>query len=174
VLGAIAPQRRSIAYREFSTGSGIDRKNQLTREVKRVTELILILFRWMVAIPVRAERVLQAGWSVLRQRAASPDGSDLCRRLVPAWIGPQRRRAGWMTYCLAGLDMEGRRETGIFWVPAYAARIAGRRAYSDLSGPVHFNHFLPCSERAPRPNAARLGAHGRSTNRSMPASAAGS
>jgi hypothetical protein len=128
-----------------------------------VPEFILILYRWMVAIPQRAERVLQAGWSAWKQRAASPDGSDSFRRLAPAWIDPQQSRISWMTYRL------GHGVSGIpgELVPDCASRISGRRAHPDLSGPVHFNHFLSCSERAPRAIAARLGAHGRLTNLSI-------
>jgi hypothetical protein len=130
----------------------------------------------MVAIPERAERVLQAGWSALRQRAASPDGNDLYRRLPSVWTDHQCRRFGWMTYRREGLDTEGRGETGIPWVlvPAYAARNVSRIAQFDFSEPIHFHHFLSCSPRAPRRSAAQLGTQGRSTNLSIAASAADS
>jgi hypothetical protein len=132
-----------------------------------VTEFLLILFRWMVAIPGRAERVLKRGCAVLREQAASPDGSDGLRRLAPAWIdrersntlGVTRRRRGWMTYCL------GRERMGVLWelVPWYELR---RHAQPYLFEPIPISSFL-CSERVPRRRAAPCGTLGRMADLSI-------
>jgi hypothetical protein len=121
----------------------------------------------MAAIPGRAERVLNRGWSAVREHAASPDGSDRLRRLVPAWIdrangriNRMSRRRGWMTYCL------GRERMGVPWelVPAYSL---SRLAQPYLFEPIHISYFLSCSEHAPRRRAARRGTLGRTANLSI-------
>jgi hypothetical protein len=81
------------------------------REVKRVTEFLLILYRWMVAILDRAERVLNRGWPAVREHSALPNSSDRFGQVMPAWNVRERdstqsapRRRGWMTYCWARSD----------------------------------------------------------------------
>jgi hypothetical protein len=140
---------------------------------KRVTDLLLILLRWMVAVRQRSKRILQAGWSAAWSRTVLSLGSNPFQRRLSPPNGP-RRRIGWMTYCLeglglAGVDMEGWERTGVSWelMPARASRAVGRRVHPDLYRTVHFHHFLSCSQLAPQPSVARLGAPGRSTNLSM-------
>jgi hypothetical protein len=115
-----------------------------------VADFLLILIRWMVAIPERATRLLHEGWSAVREHAASPDGYETSRRLVPAWAVSRSRRIGWMTYRRKGLDMEGGVESDTSWslVPAYAGRIVGRAAHPDLTKLIFSNHFLTCTGRA--------------------------
>ena len=64
-------------YCEYSTGSGIDRKNQRMREVGRVADWVLILFRWLIAMPDSA-----AGPATRRDRAGgSPRAWGRLRRV---------------------------------------------------------------------------------------------
>ena len=87
-------------YCEYSTGSGIDRKNQRMCEVERVADWILILFRWLVAMPNRTARILETGWNMAADTATARSGWRRFERGSLVRKGPRFRSIGWMTYCL--------------------------------------------------------------------------
>ena len=97
------------------------------REAERVVNWILILFQWLIAMPNRAVRVLNNGWTFVAgtvgaERAAARRGwrrfergsptttttttatmSTWCPTWRPTWRPrelPLLRSIGWMTYCL--------------------------------------------------------------------------
>jgi hypothetical protein len=182
VLQAIRWECRSIVYCEYSTGSRIDRKNQRMREVERVVDWILILFRWLMAMWDRAARVLETGWTVSADMpaalwAAAPWGRRRSERGSPARAeivrkGPHLHSIGWMTYCLG----HGWASAPPGLLPAWAARAPGRGVSRPVvCGVPRFipdGHFLFCSECVPGYKAPALGAWGHSTGFSMLAYAA--
>lgn len=92
-------------YCEYSTGSGIDRKNQRMREVERVVGWILILFRWLIAMPDRAARILETGRTVVAGMvvvdwAVAQWGWRLRERGSLVQELPHLLSIPWMTYCL--------------------------------------------------------------------------
>jgi len=167
-----------MVYCEYSTGSGIDRKNQWMREVERVTGWILILFWWLIAISDRAARILETGWSVVAGMADADWATARWswRRLEHGSLArglPHFRSIGWMTYCL-GKGWIGA-PPGL--VPVLVSR-APARCFQRLffGGEPNFvlnDHFLFCFECVRGFNTPSLGALGHSAYFSMPASAAG-
>ena len=173
---------RSIVCCEYSTGSGIDRKNQRMCEVERVADWILILFRWLIAMPHRAARVLATGLAVVADmaavRSAAAEGGwrrferGSFARAAIVRIGPHLRSIGWMTYCLG----RGWASAPPGLLPALAARAPGRlNLRLVVRGVPRFipdDHFLSCSECVPGYKAPALGAGCHSTDFSMLAYAA--
>ena len=159
-------------YCEYSTGSGIDRKNRRVREAELVADWISFLFRWLIAIPDRAARVLETGWTAVADRAAGQWG---VRRFERGSLGrelPYLRSIRWMTNCLG----QGWISVPLGLSPALASRAANRElprfVFRGAPGFIHNDHFLSCSESMPGFMAPALGARGHSTDFSMPAYAA--
>jgi len=181
VLQAIRRECRGIVYCEYSTGSRIDRKNQRMREAEQVANWILILLRWLVAMPDRAARVLETGWSaVLSARAVGivADWTSVrwgWRRFERGSPGQDLlylRSICWMTNCLG----QGWTSAPLGLLPALVSRATGpgvcRFAFCRAAGFIHNDHFLSCAEDAPGHMAPALDAWGHSNDFSMPAYAA--
>jgi hypothetical protein len=161
VLQAIRQECRGIVYCKYSTGSGIDRKSRRMREAKQVANWVLILFRWLIAMPDRAAVGLTA-WTVVADRAgvnlrafyAARWGSFESRSPGLDW--PLLRSIRWMTFCLGqGWTIAPR---GL--LPALASRSNGRpsrrrgypvprRACRGAAGLIRGDHFLSGCERVP-------------------------
>ena len=185
-------------YCEYSTGSGIDRKNRRMRGVERVVDWFLVLFRWLIATPGRAALVLKAGWTVVADnvvaRAAAGWQGRRLKRGSRALELPHLRSIGWMTYCLgqgwtsappgllpalvsrAPSGIRGH-TTGFMGTPLFSwehFRGSVRRFVPHgAPGSIRNDHFLFCSKCVRGFTAAALGVLGYLTDFSMPAYAAG-
>jgi hypothetical protein len=180
----VFPRREcwSIVYCEYSTGSEIDRKNQRMREVERVADWIFILFTWLIAMPNRAARILETGWTVVAEMAiarldwrrfayGSPARAVFVRAvLAQSW--PLLRSIRWVTYCLG----RGWTSAPPGLLPALVSSRPGRSVHrlvgNGVPGFIASDHFLSCSGCVPGYEAPTLGALGHLSDFSLPAYAA--
>jgi len=142
-----------------------------------MADWIFILFRWLMALPDRAGRVLETGLPVVADAAVVYwiAARWVWRRGVlgsPARNLPRLRRIGWMTYCLG----QGWTTAPLEVFPALILRAptrgVRRLGLCGAAGSIRDNRFLSCSERVRGFTAPLFGAPGHSTDFSMPAFAA--
>jgi len=142
------------------------------REAEQVVDWILILFRWLIAMPDRAARVLETGRTIVTDMAAARwewrefERGPLARKPLHVFI------IRWMTYCLG----QGWTNAPPGLLPVFASRAPSggvpRDVFCGVPGFILNDHFLSCSERLRGFTAPALGALAYSTDFSMPAYAA--
>jgi hypothetical protein len=148
------------------------------REAKQVADWIVVLFRWLIAVPYRGVRFLEALGTALagRGRAGFPavrwgwrrfsSAPQFSRGLVSHGLvsgelwGEERPHffsIRWMTFCL-GQEWTAARGLLPALVARSDGRVCSRIALRGAAGFVRDNRFLSCSQRLPDCEVPAFGA----------------